>query len=78
VSEPVIAPNGQWLAYLESAARPGSGELNIRPFPDITRQRYPLGPGMNPVFSQNGSELFFFDGQGSGHPAEIPPLMLTT
>ena len=63
VSEPVIAPNGQWLAYLE-AAGPGAPEINIRPFPDVSRQRYPIGAGGNPAFSRDGSELFFFDGSG--------------
>jgi hypothetical protein len=64
-SEPVIAPNGQWLAYLETAGGgPGKAEINIRPFPDVSRQRYPIASGGSPVFSRDGSELFFFDGNG--------------
>ena len=63
VSEPVIAPNGQWLAYLEGTT-PGMAEINIRPFPDVSRQRYPIAPGGNPAFSRDGSELFFFDATG--------------
>jgi hypothetical protein len=39
-------------------------EINIRTFPDATRQRYPVAVGGNPVFSRSGSELFFFDGGG--------------
>jgi Tol biopolymer transport system component len=60
--EPAISPNGQWLAYEE--LKGASGEINIRPFPDVARQRYPVGSGTHPVFSRDGSELFFFDGQG--------------
>jgi serine/threonine-protein kinase len=60
--EPAISPNGQWLAYEEVKA--ATGEINIRPFPEVARQRYPVGSGTHPVFSRDGSELFFFDGQG--------------
>lgn len=63
VSEPVISPNGQWLAYLD-AMPPATGDINIRPFPDGSRQRYPIASGLTPVFSRDGSELFFFDGNG--------------
>jgi serine/threonine-protein kinase len=63
LSEPVIAPNGRWIAYLQAAAGADS-EIDIRPFPDVARQRYPVGLGGHPAFSRDGSELFFFDGQG--------------
>ena len=63
LSEPTIAPNGQWVAYLQAEPN-GMSEIDIRPFPDVARQRYPVGNGGNPVFSRDGSELFFFDGQG--------------
>ena len=64
VSEPVISPNGQWMAYMETTPPTTPGEINIRPFPDVSRQRYPVGSGLSPVFSRDGSELFFFDGNG--------------
>jgi len=64
LSEPVIAPNGRWLAYLQVDPGGGPSEIDVRPFPDVTRQRYPVGAGSHPVFSRDGSELFFFDGQG--------------
>ena len=44
VSEPVISPNGQWLAYMELTIR-GTAEINIRSFPDVSRQRYPMRAG---------------------------------
>jgi hypothetical protein len=64
VNEPGIAPNGQWLAYMEGTSIGGTQEINIRPFPDVSRQRYPIAAGKSPVFSVDGSELFFFDGGG--------------
>jgi serine/threonine-protein kinase len=59
-NEPAISPNGAWLAYAESGA-PGDAraEINIRPFPGVTRTRIPVGRGSGPVFSRDGSELFF-------------------
>ncbi len=35
VSEPAVAPNGQWMAYLEATTPGGTSEINIRPFPDV-------------------------------------------
>jgi eukaryotic-like serine/threonine-protein kinase len=60
-NEPAIAPNGQWMAYEQGS---GDIEINIRPFPDVARQRFPVGTGIHPVFSRDGSELFYFDGKG--------------
>jgi serine/threonine-protein kinase len=62
---PAISPDGAWLAYQERRAD-GIHEINIRPFPDVLRTRTPVGPGLSPVFSRDGSELFFFDNQGGG------------
>jgi hypothetical protein len=57
-----FAPNGAWIAYHEG---PGvSARLNMRPFPDVQRGVTPVGAGRDPVFSQNGAELFSFDGGG--------------
>jgi eukaryotic-like serine/threonine-protein kinase len=63
VTEPAIAPNGHWITHYSSGgtARP---EISMRPFPDVTRPRYPVARGSHPVFSRDGSELFFFDGEG--------------
>jgi hypothetical protein len=50
--------------------RKGSGcrwhgaEINIRPFPDVAPQRFPVGSGSHSAFSRDGSELFFLDDKG--------------
>jgi serine/threonine-protein kinase len=61
-NEPSFSPNGAWIADVEG--RGGVAEINIRPFPGVSRTRHPVAPGTQPVFSRDGSELFFFDGQG--------------
>jgi hypothetical protein len=58
-----LAPNGAWLAHAETSAGVES-EINIRPFPAVSRTRIPVGPGSSPVFSRDGTELFFYDGKG--------------
>jgi hypothetical protein len=77
-NEPSISPNGAWLAYVESAT-PGdaaTAEINIRPFPGVSRTRIPVGRGQAPVFSRDGSELFFLDGNGfSAVPITYEPTL---
>jgi serine/threonine-protein kinase len=76
-NEPSISPNGAWLAYTEGAT-PGdaNSEINIRPFPAVSRTRIPVGRGRAPVFSRDGSELFFFDGEGlSAAPITYEPTL---
>lgn len=65
-SEPAISPDGRWIAYMQNIA-PTEREINVRPYPDAMRTRIPVGPGGVPVFSRDGTELFFADfGQGQG------------
>jgi serine/threonine-protein kinase len=75
VNEPSISPNGAWIAYREGPDD-GTGEINIRPFPAVSRTRIPVGRGSSPVFSRDGSELFFFDGQGiAAAPVSYEPTL---
>jgi serine/threonine-protein kinase len=75
IAEPSLSPNGQWLVYEEYRDPTGGDvEIDIRPFPDVRQQRRPVAPGVNPVFSPDGSEIFFFDGAGlSAAPAQYSP-----
>jgi serine/threonine-protein kinase len=61
-SEPSFAPNGAWIAYEEGREDKNTREINIRPLPDVARRRIPVGPGNSPVFSRDGSEIFFLSG----------------
>jgi len=64
LAEPSLSPNGQWLLYYEYGNNREAAEVDIRPFPDVRQQRRPVGPGIHPVFSADGSEIFFFDHVG--------------
>jgi serine/threonine-protein kinase len=75
LSEPALSPNGQWLLYHENgSANPPRPEINIRPYPDVRQQRRPVAVGTHPMFAADGSELFFFDGEGlSVAPVQYTP-----
>jgi serine/threonine-protein kinase len=66
VAEPTLSPNGEWLVYYQfgQIGPVTEAEVNIRPFPDVRQQRRPIAPGGHPIFSPDGSEIFFFDGAG--------------
>ena len=59
-NQPSFSPDGTWVAISEQPEG-GAPEINIRPFPAVTRTRIPVGRGESPIFSRDGSELFFFD-----------------
>jgi serine/threonine-protein kinase len=54
-----IAPNGAWIVYQDDAAR-----VVARSYPDVRRARVPDRAGTQPVFSQDGSELFYLSDGG--------------
>jgi Tol biopolymer transport system component len=83
---PGISPDGRWAAF--DSAESGQAEVYIQPLPDGPKQQVSLGGGQTPVWSRNGSELFYVarDGMlmsvalrlGSGRPdvSEPQPLFL--
>jgi hypothetical protein len=74
-SEPTISPNGAWMALAETAGGSDS-EINIRAFPAVGRTRIPVAKGAQPIFSRDGSELFFYDGRGlAASPVEYEPTL---
>ncbi len=74
-SEPSLSPSGQWLV-LQTGSATGP-QVDVRPYPDVTQQRRPVGPGLGPVFSPDGSEIFVFDGAGlSSAPIQYSPFRI--
>ena len=60
-----ISPDGRWLAYQADAS--GQYEIYLRPFPNVDEglQQVSRGGGFQPLWSRDGSELFYL---GPGGP----------
>ena len=58
---PAISPDGRWLAYFSEETGPASGELYVLPFPEVEsgKRQVSEGGGLNPMWSLDGSELFY-------------------
>jgi hypothetical protein len=73
-----VAPNGRFLVYYQG---PNAGQTSVvvRPFPDVSLRSYPVGRGGLPVFSRDGSEIFYFDGGGiAAVPVKYEPFDIGT
>ncbi len=66
-----LSPNGQWLAY--TSVETGKEEVYVRPFPkvDSTRFMVSVGGGSEPVWSRDGTELFFRGSRGEMFAAPV-------
>jgi serine/threonine-protein kinase len=55
-----VSPDGQWLAYQSDES--GQTEIYVRPFPEVDTGRWQIstGGGSSPLWSRDGSELFYF------------------
>jgi hypothetical protein len=72
-SEPSLSPNGAWMAYAVGRV---PSQIDIVPYPGVSRTRIPVGSGQSPVFSRDGSELFYYDGSGlSAVPISYEPIL---
>jgi hypothetical protein len=54
-----LSPDGRWLAYVSEES--GNAEVYVRPFPNVDSARVAIsvGGGVEPLWSRNGTELFF-------------------
>jgi serine/threonine-protein kinase len=57
-----ISPDGQWIAY--SSDESGKYEIFVRPFPEVNNGRWQISTagGDTPLWSPNGRELFYRNG----------------
>lgn len=57
-------------------ATPDGPVVSVRPFPDVTRSQVSIGPGLDPVFSSQGTEIFFFEnGRIVAAPVQLEPAL---
>jgi serine/threonine-protein kinase len=75
---PTVSPDGRWLAFASDET--GQSEVYVRSFPDL-RGKWVVSRsgGTEPVWSKDGSELFYRDGSGNLVAVDIatdqaPPL----
>jgi serine/threonine-protein kinase len=73
-----VSPNGRYLAY-HQGPNAGDTSVMVRPFPNVTLRSYTVERGSQPVFSRDGSEIFYFDGQSiAAVPVDYEPFDLGT
>jgi len=62
-----LSPNGEWLAYGVGPTGAGDGDIYVEPFPPTgARHRISQDGGYYPLWSPEGSELFYRPGARSG------------
>jgi serine/threonine-protein kinase len=69
-NNPVVSPDGRWLAFQSNET--GRNEIYVRSFPNVDSGRWQISTngGTRPEWSADGKELFYFrEDEGSG--AEI-------
>jgi Tol biopolymer transport system component len=59
--DPALSPDGRWLAYVSN--RTGLGEVWVQRYPDGVPVRVSSTGGYEPLWSADGRELFFRDGE---------------
>jgi serine/threonine-protein kinase len=63
-SEPGFSPNGNYITAAEVIEGGNGSTVTVRPYPDVHRYRIPVDKGRGPVFSGDGSQIFYFSGDG--------------
>jgi serine/threonine-protein kinase len=58
--DPALSPNGRWLAYVSD--RTGVGEIWVQGYPDGVPVRVSRNGGYEPLWSRDGRELFYWQG----------------
>jgi eukaryotic-like serine/threonine-protein kinase len=66
-----IAPNGRWIAYVSDES--GTEEVYVQRFPSLGSKRVvSIGGGVEPVWRQDGRELFYLSPDYSIVSVQIP------
>ena len=68
---PEVSPDGRYLAY--SSDETGRHEVYVRPFPNVNDGKWIVSTsgGMNPLWSREGKELFYRNGEGDLVAVEV-------
>ena len=67
---PAISPDGQWIAYVSNET--GRFEVYVQRFPDLgERQQISTDGGLDPLWSPDGRELYYFGISGGAAPVDM-------
>jgi serine/threonine protein kinase len=72
---PQLSPDGKWMAYVSDES--GQIQIYVRPFPQVDASKYqiPNGIGYGPLWSPDGKELFYRNGEEVvAVPVETEPI----
>ncbi len=71
--QPTISPDGRWMAYISSES--GEQEVYVRPFPETDTGKWLIsnGGGIDPLWSPDGSELFYRAADSNLMAVEVIP-----
>jgi serine/threonine-protein kinase len=69
----VLSPNGRWLAYQTNDS--GPDQIFVRSFPDVNTAKWQVSPdgGTQPLWAQNGEELFYLAPGGALMGVRVTP-----
>ena len=77
-TEPGFSPNGNYITATEVIEGTNGSTITVRPYPDVRRNRIAVANGRGPVFSGDGSQVFYFSGDGiSAASIEYEPSIRT-
>jgi Tol biopolymer transport system component len=62
-ASPRVSPDGRWLAYTSEES--GRYNVYVRPFPNTGSAKWRVADGADPLWSRDGSELFYKDSIGN-------------
>jgi serine/threonine-protein kinase len=73
-----VSPNGRFIVY-HQGPNAGDTSVMVRPYPGVALRSYTVAEGGQPFFSRDGSEIFYFDGQGlAAVPVDYEPFDIGT
>jgi eukaryotic-like serine/threonine-protein kinase len=71
-TQPRLSPDGRWLAYQSNESK--RDEIYVVSFPQPTEKwQISIDGGQAPVWSRDGRELYYFDGNGKIMAVDIKP-----
>jgi serine/threonine-protein kinase len=54
---PAVSHDGHWIAY--DSDESGRNDIWVRPYPDVGKARFPIGPGLHARWSPQGDQLYY-------------------